>query len=155
MKGRKPKPTHIKIVTGNPGRRPLNTSEPTPLQAIPDCPEHITGLAREEWERMAEDLFECGLLTVIDRVALEGYCVAYARWVDAEEAIKKHGVLVKSPNGFPMQSPLLAIANKAMAQLRGYLAEFGMTPSSRSRITATPPNTGVHDPLAEFTRKNA
>jgi P27 family predicted phage terminase small subunit len=76
-----------------------------------------------------------GLLCKIDRAALALFCQAWERWVEAEEALKKYGVMVKSPNNFPMQSPYLAIANKAMEQMRALLAEFGMSPSSRTRIS--------------------
>jgi P27 family predicted phage terminase small subunit len=47
--------------------------------------------------------------------------------------------MVKSPNGFPMQSPYLAVANKAMEQMRGLLTEFGMSPASRTRISVQEP----------------
>jgi P27 family predicted phage terminase small subunit len=64
------------------------------------------------------------------------FCQAWERWVEAEEALKKYGVMVKSPNNFPMQSPYLAVANRAMEQMRALLAEFGMSPSSRTRVHA-------------------
>jgi P27 family predicted phage terminase small subunit len=76
------------------------------------------------------------VLTDLDVDALALYCEAYARWAWANAQIKKHGVLVKTPNGFPTQSPLLQIANKAFEQMRVMLTEFGMTPSSRSRVYA-------------------
>ncbi|HUE75166.1 MAG TPA: P27 family phage terminase small subunit [Pirellulaceae bacterium] len=42
---------------------------------------------------------------------------------------------VKSPEkGFPMKSPDLSIADQAMETLRKLMVEFGLTPSSRSRI---------------------
>ncbi len=95
------------------------------------------------------ELLSLGLLTSIDRAALAAYCQAWGRWVEAEEALKKHGVVVRSPNGFPIQSPYLAIANKARDQMRSMLTEFGMSPSSRSRVVAEPTNTGP-SPYDEF-----
>ena len=80
-----------------------------------------------------------GLLTSIDRTALALYCQAWGRWVEAEEALKQYGVMVKSPSGFPMQSPYLAVATKAMEQMRQLMAEFGMSPSSRTRLHVQPP----------------
>ncbi len=65
-----------------------------------------------------------------------------------------YGVMVKSPNGFPMQSPFLAVANKAMEQMRALLAEFGMSPSSRTRVHATP-QADEEDELGQFLRKGA
>ncbi len=74
------------------------------------------------------------MLTVLDRAALSAYCQAWGRWIEAEERLRQHGVIVRSPNGFPVQSPYLAVANKAMAQMSKLLVEFGLSPSSRSRI---------------------
>ena len=66
-----------------------------------------------EWRRVTPLLSTLGLLSRIDRAALAMYCEAWGRWVEAEEALRKYGVMVKSPNGFPMQSPYLAVANKS------------------------------------------
>lgn len=75
-----------------------------------------------------------GVLTEIDGTALAIYCQAYSTWVEATERIKKTGMIVKAPSGYPIQNPYLAIANKAIDQMKSLLAEFGMTPSSRSRV---------------------
>jgi P27 family predicted phage terminase small subunit len=135
-KGRPKKPTALKVLEGNPGKRPLPVNEPKPVEIAPDCPEHLDDEAKKEWERIAPELESLGLLTYIDKAALAGYCQAWSRWVEAEMILKKHGILVKSPNGFPMQSPALAIANKAMEQIKEYLVEFGMSPASRTRVKA-------------------
>ena len=37
-RGRKPKPTAIKELEGNPGKRPLNANEPKPERKAPRCP---------------------------------------------------------------------------------------------------------------------
>ena len=133
--GRKPTPTHLKLLRGNPGKRPLNHDEPTPKTAIPKCPQHLDETARKEWTRISKHLAALGLVSEIDRAALAAFCVAWSRWVEAEEKLKTHGILVKSksPNGFPIPSPFLAIANKAMKQMVDLATEFGMTPSSRTR----------------------
>ena len=138
MKGRKPTPAHLRLVKGNPGHRPIPEGPAVPLE-IPTKPPHLSAIASQEWDRMAPQLYAAGLLTSIDLAALATYCQAFGRWVEAEEALKTHGVLVKSPSGFPMVSPYLTVANKAMEQLSKALVEFGMSPSSRSRVTATAP----------------
>jgi hypothetical protein len=50
MAGRRPKPTHLKVVTGNPGKRKLNDKEPTPAREIPSPPEHLTDWGKVAWE---------------------------------------------------------------------------------------------------------
>lgn len=133
--GRPRKPTNLKLLEGNPGKRPLPKNEPRPKPVAPKCPTHLSAQAKREWKRISVDLETLGLLTQIDMAALAAYCMAYGRWVESENMIRKHGMLVKSPNGYPMQSPYLAIANKAVEQMKGFLTEFGMTPSSRSRLS--------------------
>jgi P27 family predicted phage terminase small subunit len=137
MQGRKPKPTKLKLVDGNPGKRPLNESEPDPDQEeeCPQAPERLNDVAKAEWDRIAPELYNLGLLTKIDTAALEAYCSAYARWLEAEDKIRELGMLVKAPSGYPIQTPYLSIANKAIEQIKAFLTEFGMTPSSRSRIS--------------------
>lgn len=153
MRGRKPTPTPLRILRGNPGKRALNRNEPTPAPTIPEAPAHLTPAALEEWDRIAPVLLEQGLLTDLDRAGLAAYCVAYARWIEAEESVRKLGVLVKSPNGFPVHSPYLAIANRAMEQMQRLLAEFGMSPSSRSRVTATDKAARSANKLSQFIRR--
>jgi phage terminase small subunit len=43
--------------------------------------------------------------------------------------------MIKSPQGFPIQSPYLAIANRQAEIMMRIASEFGFTPASRSRIS--------------------
>jgi P27 family predicted phage terminase small subunit len=140
MRGRRPKPTRLKLLTGNPGKRPLNMDEPRPEAVIPDCPLELGPVAKREWDRLAGDLTTLRLLTSLDRAALAAYCGAYAMWAEATEAIQKYGSMVKSPSGFPIQSPYVAIANRQTEIMMRIASEFGFTPASRSRIS-TPSKT--------------
>ena len=138
MKGRKPTPTVIKLREGNPGKRAINHNEPQPPPGVPECPEFLTAEAKTEWERMTALLEQMGLLSHADRAALAAYCQCYGRWVHAEQQVAKYGTIVKSPDkGFPMKSPYLTVADQAMEAMRKFLVEFGLTPSSRSRIRIT------------------
>jgi P27 family predicted phage terminase small subunit len=142
MRGRKPKPTKLKVLTGNPGKRPLNHHEPRPEPAVPDCPPELSEAAQREWQRLVRELSKLNLLTHLDRAALAAYCNAYAMWVEAIEAIQKYGSMVKSPNGYPVQSPYIAIANRQAEIMLRISAEFGFTPASRGRIAAPPAEQG-------------
>lgn len=135
MAGRRPKPTHLKLLQGNPGKRRINPSEPKPPAEIPVPPDHLNDIAKAEWNRISEILLRLGLLTTLDRAALAAYCTTYARWIEAEEALKKTGPIVRSPNGHPILSPYLVVANRALEQMRAFMIEFGLTPASRSRIS--------------------
>jgi len=137
MRGRRPKPTRLKVLTGNPGKRPLNQTEPRPAPVIPDCPTELGEVAQREWNRLAGELASLKLLTNLDRAALAAYCGSYALWAEATKAIQKYGSMIKSPSGYPVQSPYLAIANRQAEIMMRIASEFGFTPASRSRI-ATP-----------------
>ena len=136
--GPRPVPTPIKHLRGTQRADRMNDHEAKARVALPRCPAHLSGEAKKEWRRLGRQLAALGLMSSIDRGALAMYCQAWGRWVEAEEALKKYGMMVKSPSGFPMQSPYLAIANKAMEQMRALLTEFGMSPSSRTRVHAEP-----------------
>jgi P27 family predicted phage terminase small subunit len=139
MRGRKLTPTQVKLLRGNPGKRPLNEGEPQPAPLAPACPPELSQAAKEEWNRIIAELVELGLMTRLDRAALAAYCQAYAMWSDAIKAIQKYGPLVKSLNGYPQVSPYLSIANKQAEIMIRIASEFGFTLASRSRIAVGAP----------------
>lgn len=134
MAGRKPIPTALKILRGNPGRRPLPKDEPQIPAGIPEAPKHLTGKAKKEWHRIVPELHKAGLLTKVDGTALAAYCDCFAQWAEASRQLKKTGLLVKGSLGEPVINPLWKISNAAMERMKQFLVEFGMTPSSRSRV---------------------
>jgi P27 family predicted phage terminase small subunit len=80
-----------------------------------------------------------GLLTRIDRAVLAAYCQSYGRWVDAERKLTDTPPLLKTPAGYVQQSPWLTIANKERELMAKFMAELGLTPSSRSRLAVQVP----------------
>jgi len=140
MRGRKPKPTAMKLLEGNPGHRPLNVGEPRPAQRIPTCPAHLCSPAKAEWKRLAVQLSALRILTELDRAALAAYCQAYGRWVEAERKLKDTPMLLKMPSGYVQQNPWLTIANKQLELMHKFLSEFGLSPVSRSRVSVSSPS---------------
>lgn len=136
VRGRRPKPTALKRLNGNPGKRALNPAEPEPPEGMPTCPDHLSDIAQAEWQRLAETLHDMGVLTVVDRAALAAYCQAYGRWVEAEQKMKSSPPLIKTASGYVQQSPWLTISNKQMELMSRYMTELGLTPASRSRVHA-------------------
>ena len=144
--GRKPKPTNLKLIAGTDRADRRNAAEPKPAPALPAPPAFLSDEAKAEWTRTADRLYQLGILSKIDRAALGAYCQAYGRWEQAERALARmaerdavtHGMMIKTTNGNAVQNPLLGTANKAMADMMRYAAEFGMTPSARARIKAEP-----------------
>jgi P27 family predicted phage terminase small subunit len=134
VRGRKPKPTAMKLLDGNPGKRRINGAEPKPPRSLPDCPAHLSAVARAEWQRIAEMLNAIGLLTQVDRSTMAGYCQCYGRWVEAEEKLASTPAILRLPSDYIQQSPWLTIANKQLELMAKYMAELGLTPASRSRL---------------------
>lgn len=139
-RGRKPKPTAIKKLEGNPGKRALNRKEPKTESVIPVCPNHLTGAARTEWVRITAELHKLKLISNIDRAALAAYCSAWADYVKAENKLKKEGEVLISEKGGAYQNPWLAIKKRSMEQIVKFGAEFGMTPSSRTKVKTEEPD---------------
>ena len=154
MRGRKPKPTFLKLLQGNPGKRPINDREPGALAGTPEPPDGLDDEALLEWNRIVPELRAMGVLSRADRPALAAYCTAWSRWRNAEAQVRKHGPIVKSPDkGFPMKSPYLTIADQSMEAMRKFLVEFGLTPSSRSRVRL-PAACDPDDPLERLLESN-
>lgn len=136
QRGRKPKPTSLKVLEGNPGKRTLNEMEPKPEKKAPKCPAWLDKEAKKEWKRISRQLEELGILTEVDMAAFSGYCEAYSRWKEAEEFISKHGTIVKTLSGYWQQVPQVSIAQTYLKIMIKFCEQFGLTPSSRSRIVA-------------------
>ena len=135
-RGRKPTPTAIKELEGPPGKRKLNENEPKPERKAPACPKWLDKDARKEWHRLAKKMEAIGVLTEVDMAAFAAYCQSYARWKEAEEFIEQHGTIVKTPSGYWQQVPQVSIAQTNLKIMLKFCSEFGLTPSSRSRMIA-------------------
>lgn len=134
VRGRKPTPTALKVLEGNPGKRKLNDREPKPEKKAPACPKWLEPEAKKEWRRLAKKMEALGILTEVDMAAFAGYCQAYARWKEAEEFITQHGSIVRTPSGYWQTVPQVSIARGYLKLMGTYASEFGLTPASRSRI---------------------
>jgi P27 family predicted phage terminase small subunit len=132
----------LKLIRGNPGRRPLNPKEATPPVQIPEPPTLLKDEALREWNRVTPLLADVGLISKLDRAVIASYCQTWARWIDCERMLESTGLIVESPNGYPMYSPYLAQANRAIDQMRRLSEQMGLTGSSRSRIKAGDPASG-------------
>lgn len=132
------KPTVLKVLEGNRGRRPLQ-SEPEPAKGQPDIPTGLSEVAARVWGSLSEELDRLGLLTVIDGCALEAACRAYAGAVEADEIIA--GLQGRIRNGkrtdqksFYRLSIMNAVSKKNWQQFKSFCTEFGLTPASRSKL---------------------
>ena len=150
MKGRKPTPTHLRLLQGNPHKYPIRNDEPQPkmLEAPPMPLPFIEAYAREEWERLAPELTRMGLITLVDSAAFGAYCVSFARWRTAEEALAAmaskdpvfRGLIARSKAGTAMENPLVYISRRSAQEMLRFASEFGFSPAARCRIHTGIPN---------------
>ena len=131
------KPTQAKRLAGTLRADRVNPNEPIGpvLGKMPPCPAHLNSEARKTWSKVGRALIDMGVLTWVDLHGLAAYCVVHARWQEVETQLQTYGVMLsKDGNLFP--SPYLKIAEDCLKQMRAWMTEFGITPSSRSRVTA-------------------
>lgn len=145
-RGPRPLPATVHLLRGNPSKlSPADLRrELQPPTEIPDCPAELQAGAREEWDRVCVELSQLGLVSRIDRAVLAFYCAEWGRWQWAEAKIAElnrddpkgeRGLIDRAPSGYRMQSVYLQISRKAQENCLRFAAEFGMTPSARSRVT--------------------
>jgi P27 family predicted phage terminase small subunit len=146
FRGPAPTPTALRVLEGNPGKRPLNYREPKPVAKAPRCPPYLDDEARREWRRLVPILLRMRVLTEADYHALGNLCQTYSTMIRAQQKLSETGLLLKTPSGYVQQSPLLSIVNGCVETITRLSREFGMTPASRVRIQADEPMSGV-DPI--------
>ena len=136
--GRTPKPTNLRVLEGNPGKRPLPENEPKPTPKAPEPPDWLTGEGEKMWNRLAPKLEKVGLLTEIDGEAFAAACSAWKDYVECRRVINEQGRTYKYKNqgGFENETerPEVKISNKALEQFRSFCREFGLTPAARTKI---------------------
>ena len=147
-RGPAPKPTALKLLTGNQGHQKIGGSEPKPRPVAPKCPLWLDAEAKREWRRIAPELDRLGLLTLVDMAALAGYCQSYSTWKAATLALAEHGLTYEAENGNIRQRPENTIAARALAEVRQFCQQFGLTPSARARMTLPEaPDDGEESPF--------
>lgn len=147
MKGRKPTPSNIRLLHGNPGRRPLPKQEPKLQPKLLVAPPGLSKEVHLVWRRLARQLTAAGVSTELDSLALRALCESYVTWQQACERVRKSSLVIALRNSDgrvigSYQNPYLSVANRAFDQFTKMLAEFGMTPSSRTRVKTAEGKTG-------------
>ena len=132
--GRRHKPTHLKIIEGNRGNRPLPADEVKPPVDKPSAPQWLTDEAKKEWRYIVPRLDSLGILTKIDRTTLEVYCEAVATHREATDWIAKKGILVSGRKGEAVKNPALQVQRDAARLIATYSRMFGFSPADRAGL---------------------
>lgn len=137
MRGRRPKPTLLKVLSGNPGNRKLNKAEPLDLHPLGDPPDWLSADQRAIWHEIA-DAAPAGLLKSIDAAVLTALACSISIWRDASVAMRDQPSTVPTNDGGCKANPLMGIMHRESLDILRMCAELGITPASRSRLRLTP-----------------
>lgn len=152
MRGRKPKPSYMRVLSGNAGKRPINDDEPLPPGKLEELapPERLTDEQKQIWRETVAKA-PPGLLRHLDTDVFEQWVVHTHTFRKAAEQVARLGPLLKGRDGgAPYQNPFLSIMNRQSKDMRALAAELGFTPSSRSRVKIDPTKPGQGDPFADL-----
>lgn len=138
MSGRPPKPSALKLVTGNPGKRAAKGNEPEPI-LLNDLkpPKHLSAASAAVWTSLAPMLRRLQVLTEADVIALEMLCDSVADYRHAREKCGDDFVTYSS-KGSQMVSQWLVAKQMSSKRAEAFMAKFGMDPVSRSRVMIEP-----------------
>lgn len=163
QRGPRPVPAVLKVLAGNPGRRPIqgDGSRGGRLRrGRPDRPPELTDEAAAEWDRVATELEAVGTLAVADRGILAAYCLAVADMLAAMAEIHQAGRFVDEPVQSSKgeivgtrirEHPAVKLLNQATTRVSRLADALGLTPSSRSRTEVPePPGRDVGNRVQEL-----
>ena len=134
MKGRKPKPSHLKLISGNPGKRTIPANpQPQPM-SFDEPPKWVGKYGQEIWNARAPELVELGILTKADRPMFEILCCTWNMFREALEILNRDGLTTVDERGLPRKNPIWTLYNSAAKDFSKLAQEFGITPVSRQRL---------------------
>lgn len=144
----RPKPTKMKILEGNPGKRPLNKFEPEPPPGVPKMPSWLGSYeaAVEEWVWVSTILDSMGVMTLADRNLLANLCYMQSQIQQLAGELETEGRVVYQLKMDSMgnevveakTNPKAKLLNDMLREVRLHSGVFGLDPSSRSRLTVIP-----------------
>ena len=139
MKGAKPLPANVRALRGTDKNVPLETKElDAELKAeLPLPPAFLLPEGKREWNRLGTELKRLGLITQLDKGSFAMYCQTYARWAQAEKAMKADlggGCFEDTASNGLQLSANLKLSNACVATMTKLIAEFGLSPTARMRV---------------------
>lgn len=143
VRGRKPKPTHLKVIEGNPGKRPLSRNEPQPLPGVVK-PSDLDPVASDWWDFYVPELDRMGLATIVDSATLEILSRTYSDWKRADTSFIEQELLVERWHGTRMAfvtNPLYRVVRDLGAAYVKLAEQYGLTASARARFDLPEPDT--------------
>lgn len=130
------KPTAIKELSGNPGKRALNKSEPRPL-GDPSRPATLTAAAKKIWAKLVVSM-PAGVFTSADNYLLAAYCEAVATHQLATRMLVEGEHECEGSTGQRKLSPWFGLQADNARLIVTIGAKLGLDPVSRQNINTQP-----------------
>jgi P27 family predicted phage terminase small subunit len=148
-RGRKPLPTVLKLVRGNPGKRPLNDAEPVPTRDLTEQHKEIARLTPRQRELLRDLLGDLpkGLLKSVDLPLVVVFVHSWERYLDCIAHISKETLIVKANNegaGYK-QNPFIKLSRYFADDMMRAATEIGCTPAARARLRVGSKKNGEDD----------
>ena len=146
------KPSHLHVVEGTARKSRMNKNEPKLATKRPKMPSGMSAKAKKTFGDVCDLLEQMGILTIADGMALELLCEAYAEWKDFSDMVQAEGGVYRSAgaNGTELVKahPAVAMRADAWKRVKSMMSEYGLTASSRTKVSAEQPASS--DPLDEY-----
>jgi P27 family predicted phage terminase small subunit len=137
MKGRLPKNNKLKVLSGSKHAKKTRKIKNTALFETWECPDFIGGHGEKLWADVGPVLVTSGIMIELDRVCFAMLCQTYDMIIQFEAQVEKDGAIISDARGSEKKHPLLTAISQQTTLFRSLCQEFGMTPSSRSRLGFT------------------
>jgi phage terminase small subunit len=151
LRGPAPKPTGVRVLEGCRAHRPLPENEPQYPPEIPSRPKKISRQARVVWDELVAEMVPANVLRSVDQRALwqlaedeallsEAYAGLWRMVRALQDKAKSEGkelpggalfALVSMTSGRLAMNAIRDLGARILVERR----EFGLTPSSRTRIS--------------------
>ncbi len=131
---RRQMPTALKMIKGERPDR-VNQDEPQPSSGVPQCPSDNPAV-QQVWDYTLTQLGVMRVVTMADRDMLHAYCEAVVAFREATATVEAEGSVLRETRGVGKTylNPAVRIADAAAARMHRFGTEFGLSPSSRTRI---------------------
>ena len=153
-KGRKKIPTKIKEMQGTVERsRTIQNEMVVDLVSdLPEAPEWLSEIGKEEWNKVSSQLFNIGMLHNVDLQLVAAYCNEISLYIETETMLRNKGRIqaFRNPDGTLKHAqavPYQKIAKDALSAAMKLATQFGLTPVARASIAApvTSNNTQINN----------
>jgi P27 family predicted phage terminase small subunit len=130
-RGTKRKPTNLKLLEGNPGKRHIDINEVKPIPKVGSCPDWLSDSSKDIWNEYSEKLERLGLLSEIDIQDFQNFCIASGDVKDLTIFLINNNFTFIAPSGLITRRPEADLRNQAIKMVTTITSKFGMSPSDR------------------------